>query len=452
VGGAFFQVRVGTPRMTTSSISNGWPGAVSTAWTSAMDGMALMGQAYHADVTDNTLLDEARDVLPDAVRLRRTLHRHPEIGLDLPFTQEQVLAALESLPVTVSTGNATTSVVATLDGAGPGPTVLLRADMDALPMPEDTGLPFASEIGGAMHACGHDAHVAMLAGAARLLADRRQELAGRVLFMFQPGEEGFHGARYMLDEGLLDDAGPVTGAFALHITSLFPSGTVNLRGGTLMASSDNLRIVVRGRGGHASAPHQALDPIPVACEIVQALQTMITRRIDVFDPAVVTIAHIKAGTTTNVIPETAEILGTIRAVSERTRARVHDGVRRVAEGVASAHEAAADVEVQLGYPTTVNDRDYTAFTADVATNLLGPGRVNTMPAPVMGAEDFSYVLERVPGAMAFLGATPPGVEPRRAEPNHSNRVVFDEAAMATGMAVYAEMALAHLASDDPPPS
>jgi amidohydrolase len=405
-------------------------------------------------VPDHSLLVEARDALPDAVRLRRRLHARPEIGLDLPFSQDEVLAALADLPVDVSTGSSTSSVVATLEGTRPGPTVLLRGDMDALPMPEDTGLPFASEVDGAMHACGHDTHVAMLVGAAQLLAARRDELTGRVVLMFQPGEEGHHGARYMLDEGLLDvglladgTPSPVSGAFALHITSLFPSGTINLRGGTRMASSDTMRIVVRGRGGHASAPHQALDPIPVACEIVQAIQTMVTRRIDVFDPAVVTVAHITAGTTTNVIPETAEILGTIRSVSERTRRRVHDGVRRVAEGVAAAHEAAVDVEVELGYPVTVNDVGYAGFASGVATELLGSNRVTTMATPVMGAEDFSYVLQEVPGALAFLGATPPGVDPRRAAPNHSNRVLFDEDAMATGIAVYTQVALAHLAGD-----
>jgi amidohydrolase len=405
-------------------------------------------------VPDHSLLVEARDALPDAVRLRRRLHARPEIGLDLPFSQDEVLAALADLPVDVSTGSSTSSVVATLEGTRPGPTVLLRGDMDALPMPEDTGLPFASEVDGAMHACGHDTHVAMLVGAAQLLAARRDELTGRVVLMFQPGEEGHHGARYMLDEGLLDvglladgTPSPVSGAFALHITSLFPSGTINLRGGTMMASSDTMRIVVRGRGGHASAPHQALDPIPVACEIVQAIQTMVTRRIDVFDPAVVTVAHITAGTTTNVIPETAEILGTIRSVSERTRRRVHDGVWRVAEGVAAAHEAAVDVEVELGYPVTVNDVGYAGFASGVATELLGSNRVTTMATPVMGAEDFSYVLQEVPGALAFLGATPPGVDPRRAAPNHSNRVLFDEDAMATGIAVYTQVALAHLAGD-----
>ncbi|HEY1279253.1 MAG TPA: M20 family metallopeptidase [Acidimicrobiales bacterium] len=407
---------------------------------------------------DHSLLHEARDVLPEAVRLRRRLHARPEVGLDLPFTQEAVLTALADLPVTVATGSSTSSVVATLEGSHPGPTVLLRGDMDALPMPEDTGLPYASEIDGAMHACGHDTHVAMLAGAAQLLAGRRNDMAGRVVMMFQPGEEGHHGARFMLEEGLLDvgpladgSPSPISGAFALHITSLFPSGTINLRGGTMMASSDTMRIVVRGRGGHASAPHQAVDPIPVACEVVQAIQTMVTRRIDVFDPGVVTVGQITAGTTSNVIPETAMILGTIRAVSERTRRRVHDGVRRVAEGVAAAHEAGVEVDIELGYPVTINDLGYAGFTSAVAIDLLGANRVTSMPAPVMGAEDFSYVLQEVPGALAFLGATPPGVNPRQAAPNHSNRVLFDEDAMATGIAMYAQMALAHVAGDGPVP-
>jgi hippurate hydrolase len=290
----------------------------------------------------------------------------------------------------------------------------------------------------------------MLAGAAHLLATRRDRLAGNVLFMFQPGEEGYHGARFMLEEGLLDGvpaAGGVTGAFALHITSMFPSGTINTKGGALMASSDTMRIVVRGRGGHASAPHQALDPIPVACEIVQALQTMVTRRIDAFDPAVVTVASIKAGTTSNVIPETAQILGTIRAVSDRTRAKVHGLIRQVAEGIAAAHDAGVDVDVEIGYPVTVNDDTFAGFAAQVAGDLLGDSNVTRMPHPIMGAEDFSYVLQRVPGTMAFLGACPPGLDPRKAEPNHSNRVVFDEAAMVQGMAVYAAVALRHLGLD-----
>ena len=265
--------------------------------------------------------------------------------------------------------------------------------------------------------------------------------------MFQPGEEGHHGARYMLEEGLLDvgDESPVVSAFALHSTSMFATGTVHLRGGTMMASSDVLRIVVTGRGGHASAPHQALDPIPVACEIVQAIQTMVTRRIDVFDPVVVTVANIRAGTTNNVIPEEAEILGTIRAVSDRNRRRVHDGIRRVAEGVAAAHEASVEVDIDYGYPVTVNDTGFAATAADIARDVIGEDKVTTMSHPVMGAEDFSYVLQRVPGSMAFLGATPLDKDPRRAAPNHSNRVMFDEDCMTTGIALYSAVALRQLA-------
>jgi len=391
------------------------------------------------------VVDEARQQWGDAVVLRRRLHQRPELGLDLPATQEAVLEALEGLPLTVRRGTTTTSVVATLDGSGgPGPTVLLRADMDALPMPEDTGASFASRVPGAMHACGHDSHVAMLVGAARLLAGRRASLTGRVAFMFQPGEEGHHGARFMLEDGLLDQAGdgaePVSLAFALHQTPTIPSGVVATRSEALLAASDTLRIVIRGRGGHASAPHHALDPIPVACEIVTALQSLVTRRVDAFDPAVVTIARITAGTTSNVIPEVAELYGTVRTVSERTRREVHDAVRRLAEGIAGAHGAAAEVDLEAGFPVTYNDVDAAQLALDVAGELLGPGGVRRLAAPIMGSEDWSYVLQQVPGAMAFLGTRPRDVQGQVA-PNHSNRMVLDEAALASGIAVHAGVAL-----------
>src|SRR4051794_18358607 len=253
------------------------------------------------------LLDEARELLEDAITLRRRLHRRPEIGLHLPQTQAAVVEALGRTDARISLGERCSSVVAVLDGAHPGPTVLLRGDMDALPMTEATGLAFSSEIDGAMHACGHDTHTAMLAAAARLLASHREQLHGRVLFMFQPGEEGHFGARVMLEEGLLDVAPPVAAAFAIHITAHEKSGVISSRPGAIAASADTLSIRLSGRGGHASAPALALDPIPAACETVLALQTMVTRRIRVFDPAVVTIARIEAGTTNNVIPETAEL-------------------------------------------------------------------------------------------------------------------------------------------------
>jgi amidohydrolase len=387
------------------------------------------------------ILREAQQLLDDTVQLRRRIHRHPELGLTLPRTQAAVLEALDGLGLEIKTGQRTTSVVARLRGARPGPTILLRGDMDALPMPEDTGLPFASEVPNAMHACGHDGHTAMLVGAARLLARRRESLAGSVLFMFQPGEEGYHGARVMIEEGLLDGPEAPTGAFAMHVTHRRPAGVISARPGPTAAAADTIRIVVRGQGGHASAPHDCLDPIPIACEIVQALQTMVTRRVHVFDPAVVTIAKIEAGTTRNVIPETAHLLGTVRTVSGAARESVLAGVRRVAEGVSAAHGAEVEVEITRGYPPTVNDDRFARFVLDTARELLGPDGAHQASNPMMGAEDFSYVLQRVPGTMANLGTRP---ESGSVYPNHSNRMLLNEGALATGVAMHAAVALGFL--------
>jgi amidohydrolase len=398
-----------------------------------------------------TLRDGANDLLDGMIDLRRTLHEWPEIGNDLPVTRENVLEALDGLPLDITLHETTSGIAAVLDGGKPGPTVLLRGDMDALPLTEDTGLDFSSRSEGHMHACGHDTHTSMLVGAARLLSAQRADIPGRVLFMFQPGEEGNHGARFMLDEGLLDlparadgSASPVTGAYALHITSALPTGWLSCRGGSIMASADTMFITVKGRGGHASEPYRALDPIPIACEIVQALQMMVTRRIDVFDPTVVTVGKITAGTVNNIIPEIAQIEGTIRAVSENTRRRVHDGIRRVAEGVAAAHDAEVIVEIEDGYPVTVNDKDQADEVLDLAGELVGANKTVRLPNPIMGAEDFSYVLQHVPGAMVFLGGTHADRNLAAAAPNHSNHVVFDEQAMVTGTTMYAAMALHHL--------
>jgi len=386
---------------------------------------------------------EAKAMADEVVELRRRIHRHPEIGLTLPRTQRAVLDALGGLGLDVRTGQRTTSVVARLTGGRPGPTLLLRADMDALPLHEATGLPFASEVEGAMHACGHDAHVAMLVGAARVLARRRESLAGTVLFMFQPGEEGYHGARVMLEEGLLDGAPAPSGAFALHVTHRQDAGVIATRPGPAMASGDTIQIVVRGKGGHASAPHDCVDPIPIACEIVQAFQTLVTRGVNVFDPAVVTIGKIEAGTTRNVIPETATLLGTVRTVSEGTRERTLAGIRRVADGIASAHGAEVSVDITRGYPVTVNDGHFAAFVLATARELLGPDAAHEMRHPVMGSEDFSYVLQRVPGAMANLGTRP---DSGPVFPNHSNRMLVNEAALATGVAMHAAVALRFFAT------
>lgn len=389
----------------------------------------------------DALLEDARALLPDCIALRRRIHREPELGLALPSTQKAVVDALDGLGLEVETGGRTSAVVATLRGAKPGPTLLLRADMDALPMQEDTGLDFASTRDGAMHACGHDAHVAMLASAARVLTGHRADLAGSVKLVFQPGEEGFGGAKILIDEGILSRAPRVDAAFAIHVDPSTPSGVIAGRAGPILAAADLVSIDLVGRGGHASMPHLALDPIPAACEIVLALQTLVTRCVDPFDPAVLTIARLQAGTTANVVPETANLLGTLRAVSERTRAGMHEGIRRVAEGVAAAHGIGVKAHVVSGYPVTVNDAGFAAFARGVASELVGAQRVADIPAPIMGAEDFAFILREVPGAIVFLGARPEG---RESGPLHSNRMVLDEAALATGIALHAAVALRYL--------
>jgi hippurate hydrolase len=387
------------------------------------------------------LFSDALSLLPAAVAIRRDIHAHPELGNELPRTQEVIVTALQGLDLEIHRGVALTSVVAVLDTGRPGPVVLLRGDMDALPMPEDTDVDFASTIDGVMHACGHDTHVAMLIQAAHLLCARRSELSGKVVFMFQPGEEGAGGADLMIGEGLFDIAGRPDFAFAIHATPGAPVNIISTKPGPLMASADTFEIVVTGRGGHASAPHQALDPIPTACEVVVALQTMVTRRLDIFDPAVITVGKIEAGTVNNVIPETATITGTIRTLSPQTREIVRQYIEQVASGVASAHGARADVVFDLGYPVTVNDDLAAQWVQSVADQLTGQPVSLPMPHPVMGAEDFSYVLNHIPGCLVFLGMCPEGKNFWEVPMNHSNRVVFNEDGMTLGIALYAAVAL-----------
>jgi amidohydrolase len=390
-----------------------------------------------------SLREEARELLPRVVELRRRIHRRPELGLVLPETQKAVLEELADLELELHTGGATSAVVGVLRGGRPGPTLLLRADMDALPLQEETELPFRSERDGAMHACGHDAHVAMLAGAARLLARRREALPGTLKFLFQPGEEGHAGARVLIEEGLLEGEPAVEAAFAIHVDSSLPAGRVATRPGPLLAAGDVFAIDLIGKGGHAAQPHLALDPIPAVCEVVQALQGVVTRQMYAFDPVILSVTRIQAGTTANVIPERAHLLGTIRTVSERARTSVRERLERTVRGIAAAHGLEAKVHVLPGYPVTVNHAGFTAFARDVAAEVLGPEAPLDLPAPIMGAEDFSYVLERVPGAMVFLGARAAAGE---AHPLHSNRMVLDESALADGVALHAGVALRWLES------
>ncbi len=388
------------------------------------------------------LRDAADVLLEDLIALRRAIHRHPELGLDLPLTQAAVLSALDGLPVAIRTGTALSSVVADLDTGRPGPTILLRGDMDALPMPEDTGLEFSSAAPDRMHACGHDAHTAMLVGAARLLSAQSERLVGRVRFMFQPGEENPGGAAIMIDEGVLEG---VDAAFALHVAPNLGAGQLALRAGAMLAATDDFLIRVRGRGGHASSPHWATDPVPVAAEIVLALQAMVTRTVDAFNPGVLTVGRMSAGTAGNVIPEEAELEGTIRTVDEKVRAGLRDRVVSVTEGIAAAHGCTAEIDLRRGYPVTMNDPTMTEFVTGVIRDVLGPRAVLEMPAPLMGAEDFSYVAAQRPAVMGFLGVCPPGQPDPFAAPGcHSNRMVLDETQMATGAALHAAVATAFL--------
>ena len=395
-----------------------------------------------------TIHDDARAIAAELSELRRSIHAEPEIGLDLPRTQRKVLDALDGLPLEISTGQGLTSVTAVLRGGAPGPTVLLRGDMDALPVTERTGLPYASRIDGVMHACGHDLHTTMLAGAARLLSARQADLAGNVIFMFQPGEEGPGGGRIMVEEGVLDAAGdrPVA-AYALHVASgLLPLGLCASRAGTVMAAADTLHVTVHGRGGHGSQPHRAADPIPAACEIVLALQTMVTRRFDVFDPIVITVGTFHAGTTDNVIGDDAHFVATVRSFSPEARARVQEAAPTLVREIAAAHGLTATAEFRDGYPVTVNDAAELDFTGRTINDVLGDGRYFAAPNPLTGAEDFSYVLEQVPGAFVMVGACPAGTDAGTAPFNHSAEAVFDDAVLPDGTALYAELALRRLAA------
>ena len=392
--------------------------------------------------------DDATRISGDLIELRRAIHADPEIGLDLPRTQEKVLAALDGLPLEVTTGQALSSVTAVLRGAMPGGTVLLRGDMDALPVTEATGLPYASRNDGAMHACGHDLHTSMLAGAARLLSARQDVLAGNVIFMFQPGEESYGGAERMISEGLLDAAGsrPIA-AFGLHVASgLLPLGMLTSRDGTMMASADTMEVTVKGRGGHGSQPHRAADPVPAACEIVTALQTLVTRRFDVFDPVVITVGSFHAGTASNVIPDRAHFSATMRSFSASTRTAMQDAAYRLVHDIASGHGLSATVDFVDSYPVTVNDAAEVSFAERTIAELFGGERFLRTPFPLTGSEDFSYVLNEVPGAFVMLGACPPDADPATAPFNHSAEAVFDDAVLADGATLLAELALRKLAA------
>ncbi|HKU29729.1 MAG TPA: M20 family metallopeptidase [Arthrobacter sp.] len=396
---------------------------------------------------------DAKEMQGEIARFRHELHQEPEIGLDLPRTQEKVLKALNGLPYEITLGESTTSVTAVLRGgaahaSAEKPVVLLRADMDGLPVQERTGVEFSSKIDGAMHACGHDLHTSMLAGAATLLAERRHQLAGDVVLMFQPGEEGFDGAGHMIREGVLDAAGRrVDAAYGMHVfSSLEPHGQFCTKSGVMMSASDGLFVTVLGAGGHGSAPHAAKDPVTAAAEMVTALQVMITRQFNMFDPVVLTVGLLRAGTKRNVIPESARFEATIRTFSESSREKMMTAIPQLLKGIASAHGVEVDVDYRGEYPLTITDEDETNTAENVIAGMFGDSRLSRWATPMSGSEDFSRVLAEVPGTFVGLSAVPKGVDHATSPFNHSPYATFDDGVLSDGAALYAELATSRIAA------
>ena len=392
--------------------------------------------------------DGAVALQPELVELRHRLHRRPELGLHLPETQAMVLKELDGLGLEITLGKTSTSVTALLRGAKRGKAVLLRGDMDALPIHEETGVEFSSTIDGAMHACGHDLHTAMLVGAAKLLSAHRDQLEGDVVFMFQPGEEGQDGAGHMIAEGVLDAAGVrVSSAYGIHVLSGgLPRNVFATKPGTMMASADELHVTVRGVGGHGSTPHFAKDPIVVAAQMVGDLQTLVTRKFDIFDPVVVTVGYFHAGTKSNIIPSEAKFEVTIRAFSLIAREKILREAKLLCEKIGEAYSLEVDAVVMGQYPVTINNSEHAQYVADTAIELFGAESYTPMEFPIAGAEDFSRVLLEVPGSYMFLGACTSD-DFATAPSNHSALATFDDRVLCKGVEMHAELAIRALARE-----
>ena len=384
----------------------------------------------------NDLKEEVREGFGERiVALRRDIHREPELGFGTKKTAEKVLSALEGLPLDVQTGVAENGIVATLRGAGDGPTVGLRADMDALPIHEETGLPFASKLEGKMHACGHDGHTSMLVGAAHALSGMRERFNGTVKFFFQPAEEGGGGGKVMVEAGVADD---VAAVFALHLWPGFPLGTAATKAGPIMAAADAFEMTIRGSGGHGAFPHLTADAITMAAQIVTALQTVVSREVDPVEPAVVTVGEIGAGSAFNIIPEKARLGGTVRTLNEDLRRMMPERIERIARGVAQGMRGDAELDYEFSYPVTMNEEGAARTALGVIRGLFGEEHTLELANPSMGAEDFAFFLEKIPGAFIWLGV---GEEVSFL---HTPTFAFDEEILPQGSALLTALALESL--------
>jgi hippurate hydrolase len=389
-----------------------------------------------------SILEQAQSMLPELQSLRRKLHQIPEFGLELPNTLKVILDEVSPLGE-ITLGKSITSAVLHIKGDLPGPTVLLRADMDALAVVEDTGVPYAST-NGFMHACGHDLHMAMGVGAAKILASRKSELKGEVIIFFQPGEEGHHGADVMIEEQALMVSGskPIR-AYGLHVFSSYPLGMMGSRRGPLMASAGDLLVTVTGSGGHGSMPWLSKDPISVLNEIMSALQTMVTKRFSAFDPVIVNIGWVRAGdtATTNVIPETASFGATVRVFSEENATKLKQYTQELVDSIATGFGLSATVEFTRATKVLINDPQAISSVEKVTSELFGASRYINLPTPIAGGEDFASIVSEVPGAFVFMGACPPGTDHTTAATNHSNKAVFDDSVLGDGAALLASLAV-----------
>ncbi len=424
-------------------------------------GLALAAPAAHAQ---NTALDARIAQLAATEQLkvvawRRDIHEHPELGNEENRTAQLIAAELKRLGLEVQTGVARTGVVGILKGGKPGRVVALRADMDGLPLTETSGLAYASTVKtvylgqpvGVMHACGHDTHVAMLLGAAEVLSQVKKDLPGTVKFLFQPAEEGslpgvVGGARLMVQEGVLDKP-KVDAVFGLHIEAGTPVGQLTYRPRGEMASSDRFTVKVLGRGAHGAKPWASVDPVVTLAEIITALQTIVSRQVDLTqDAAVVTVGTVQAGVRYNVIPPDATLSGTIRAFSPKTQAQIWAAIKRTASGIAAANGATAEVTIEPYVPVTYNDPALTARMLPTLQRTAGTANVTEIKA-VTGAEDFACYQEKVPGLFFFLGGMTPGADPATVADHHTAGFKIDENAFPLGVKTLAILAADYLSND-----
>jgi hippurate hydrolase len=378
--------------------------------------------------------------LPDALvdrvaALRRDLHAHPELAFEERRTAEIVAARLCELGIETHTGLAGTGVVGAIRGAGEGRSVGLRADMDALPLDELNVFAHRSRHEGRMHACGHDGHTAMLLGAAEVLAARRHALAGTVYLIFQPAEEHEGGGRVMVEEGLFERF-PMAMVFGLHNWPGMPAGSIGVIDGPVMAGADRFEITITGRGGHAAMPHQARDTVLAGAALVQGLQSLVSRSLDPLEAAVVSVTRFQAGHADNVLPETAQLGGTVRSFRPEVQDALEAGMRRICDGIGQSHDVAVQLQFSRGYPPTINDAVAAALCREVAVATVGAGGVLTGLRPSMGAEDFAYLSRQVPGCYVWLG-NGPGVGGCML---HSPHYDFNDAIIATGIDYWVRLA------------